>query len=68
MKKQISDYFSDWEGWSCNVSTLDDGTLIIDSEDKRYDQGEVCGEVIENTTKYLRIHLKEAHGIEVELE
>lgn len=47
-KTDIRDYFSDWEGWSCNV------------EDE---EGNCCGEVIENTTSELQRHLKEKHNI-----
>jgi hypothetical protein len=53
MIKKIRDYYSDWEGWYCEV------------EDKN---GNSCGEVIENTTKELQRHLKDKHKIIVELE
>ena len=56
MAKKIEDvgkYFSDWEGWYCNV------------EDKN---GEVCGDVIENDRGSLQEHLKKKHKIDVELE
>jgi len=65
MTDSINDYFSDWQGWYCEVSTLDDGMIITDSEDDRYDEGEVCSEVIENTIKELTRHLKEKHGLNV---
>ena len=52
-KNKITDYYSDWEGWFCEI------------EDE-YENP--CGEVIENTTKELQRHLKEKHKIEVELE
>jgi len=68
MTDSINDYFSDWQGWYCEVSTLDDGTIITDSEDSRYDEGEVCSEVIENTTKELTRHLKEKHGLNVRFD
>jgi len=51
-KAKIRDYFSDWEGWYC---------LVKDEE------GDSCGEIIENTRKELQRHLKEKHKIEVEL-
>lgn len=51
MKQEIRDYFADWEGWSCTVEV----------------DGQTCGEVIEATTKELQNHLREQHGIVVEL-
>lgn len=53
MREEIGKYFSDWEGWFCKI------------EDK---DGESCGEVIENDRGSLINHLREKHGIEVELE
>ncbi len=50
--KDIRDYYSDWEGWSCEVE----------------EDGERCGIVIENTRKELQAHLKKEHKIEVELK
>ena len=52
-KANARKYFSDWEGWSCDVEDAD---------------GEPCGEVIENVTKALQEHLKKVHGIDVDLE
>lgn len=68
MTNTISDYFSDWQGWYCQVSTLDDGTVITSQEDDRYNEGQLCAEVIEQTTKELVRHLKEKHGLNVNFD
>lgn len=49
---KIEDYFSSWEGWSCDV------------ED---DEG-CCGAVIEDSRKEMQQHLKEKHNIKVKLQ
>jgi hypothetical protein len=51
--KNVHDYFSDWEGYSCSV------------EDEN---GDTCLEVIEATRKELQRHLAEVHNIKVELK
>ena len=52
MTKQIEDYYSDWQGWFCEVPD---------------EWGGQCGEVIGCDIKELRRHLKEEHNIEVKL-
>lgn len=52
-KKQITEYFSSWEGWYCEVEDKD-----------RFS----CGEVIESDIGSLIGHLKRKHKIDVELE
>ena len=47
----VWEYFSDWEGWTCNV------------EDK---DGYECGELICADNRDLMEHLSDAHGIEIE--
>ena len=65
MVDDFRDYISDWQGWYCEVSTLDDGTVITNQDDPRYDEGDVCSEVIESTVKELQRHLNEKHGLKV---